>query len=199
MSKTIDYYFAPVSPWSYFGHDRFVALAGKHGAQVNPMPVDLSRIFPVSGGLPLPKRAPQRQAYRLVELARWRDFLGMPFNAQPKYAASGGDLASKWIIAANALGTRAALDLAGAIMRARWAEERDIGDAATLADIARSLGLNAEAIAAGAADAPTGTQYDAYTQRAIDEQVFGVPWYVYRGQPFWGQDRLDFLDRELAK
>jgi len=199
MSKTIDYYFAPVSPWSYFGHDRFVALAQKHGAHVNPMPVDLGRIFPVSGGLPLAKRAPQRQAYRLVELARWRDFLGMPFNAQPKYVSSGGDLASRSIIAANALATRAALDLAGAIMRARWAEERDIGDAATLADIARSLGLNAEAIAAGAADAPTGTQYDAYTQRAIDEQVFGVPWYVYRGQPFWGQDRLDFLDRELAK
>ena len=52
---------------------------------------------------------------------------------------------------------------------------------------------------AGAADAATGVQYDAYTQRAIDAQVFGVPWYVYRGQPFWGQDRLDFLDRELAK
>src|SRR5512143_2614076 len=123
MSKTIDYYFAPVSPWSYFGHDRFVALARQHGAQVDPMPVDLGRIFPVSGGLPLAKRAPQRQAYRLVELARWRDFLGMPFNAQPKFGASGGDLASKWIVAANALGTRAALDLAGGIMRARWAEE----------------------------------------------------------------------------
>ncbi len=199
MSKTIDYYFAPVSPWSYFGHDRLVALAGEHGAQVNPMPVDLGRIFPVSGGLPLAKRAPQRQAYRLVELARWRDFLGTPFNAQPKYAASGGDLASKWIIAANALGTRAALALAGAIMRARWADERDIADAATLADIARSLALHAEALAAGAADAATGAQYDAHTQQAIDAQVFGVPWYVYRGQPFWGQDRLDFLDRELAK
>jgi len=199
MSKTIDYYFAPVSPWSYFGHERFVALAHEHGAQVNPMPVDLGRIFPVSGGLPLAKRAPQRQAYRLVELARWRDFLRIPFNAQPKYGSSGGDLAAKWIVAANGLGTRAALDLAGAIMRARWAEERDIADTETLADIARSLALHPEALAAGAADAATAAQYDAYTQRAIDSQVFGVPWYVYRGQPFWGQDRLDFLNRELAK
>jgi 2-hydroxychromene-2-carboxylate isomerase len=199
MNKTIDYYFAPVSPWSYLGHDRFVALAQQHAAQVNPMPVDLARIFPLSGGLPLAKRAPQRQAYRLVELARWRDFLGVALNAQPRYAASGGDLASRWIIAANALGTRAALDLASGIFRARWADERDIADPATLAEIARSRGLHAEALAAGAADAATGAQYDAYTQRAIDAQVFGVPWYVYRGQPFWGQDRLDFLDRELAK
>ena len=66
MNKVVDYYFSPMSPWTYLGHARFAAMAGKHGASINVKPVDLGRIFPSSGGLPLAKRAPQRQAYRLV-------------------------------------------------------------------------------------------------------------------------------------
>lgn len=199
MPKAIDYYFAPVSPWSWLGHDRFVAIASKHGASIAVKPVDLGKVFPVSGGLPLPKRAPQRQAYRLVELARWRDFLGIPINLKPKFGASGGDLASRWIVAATEQGTGPALDLTGAVMRARWTEERDIADEGTLVEIARALGLDAKAIASRAAAPEIAGKYDACTQQAIDAQVFGVPWYVYDGEPYWGQDRLDFLDRALAK
>jgi 2-hydroxychromene-2-carboxylate isomerase len=199
MARVVDYYFAVVSPWSYLGHDRFVALAARHGATIGVKPIDLSRVFPVSGGLPLPKRAPQRQAYRLVELRRWRDHLGIPLNLQPKFAASGGDLAARWILAAAEGGAAAALDLAGAIMRARWAEERDIADEATLAAIAAALGQDGSGLAARAAAPDIQARYDACTQEAIDRQVFGVPTYVYRDEPFWGQDRLDFLDRALAQ
>jgi 2-hydroxychromene-2-carboxylate isomerase len=199
MPKVVDYFFAVVSPWSYLGHDRFVALAAKHGAAIGVKPVDLAKVFPVSGGLPLAKRAPQRQAYRLVELRRWRDFLGLPLNLQPKFGASAGDLAARWILAAAEAGTRPALDLAGAVMRARWAEERDVADEATLAEIASALGLDAAALAARAAGADIEARYAACTQEAIDRQVFGVPTYVYRDEPFWGQDRLDFLDRALAQ
>jgi len=199
MSKVVDYYFAVVSPWSYLGHDRFVALATKHGATVGIKPVDLAKVFPVSGGLPLPKRAPQRQAYRLVELRRWRDHLGLPINLQPKFAASGGDLAARWILAAAEAGARPALDLAGAIMRARWAEERDIADESTLAALAGALGQDGVALAGRAASPEIQARYEAGTQEAIDRQVFGVPTYIYRDEPFWGQDRLDFLDRALAQ
>jgi len=89
-----------VSPWTYLGHDRLLALCARHGATIAPRLMDLGKLFPVSGGLPLAKRAPQRQAYRLFELARWRDHLGVPINFQPKFAASSGELASKWITAA---------------------------------------------------------------------------------------------------
>jgi 2-hydroxychromene-2-carboxylate isomerase len=197
--KSLDYYFAVVSPWSYLGHDRFVALAARHGATVGVKPVDLSKIFPVSGGLPLAKRAPQRQAYRLVELARWRDFLGIPLNLQPKFGATGGDLAARWILAAAEGGAAPALRLAGAIMRARWAEERDVAEESTLAAIATGLGQDGSALAARAASPEIQARYEACTQEAIDRQVFGVPTYVYRDEPFWGQDRLDFLDRKLAE
>jgi 2-hydroxychromene-2-carboxylate isomerase len=199
MPKTIDYFMTTISPWTYFGHDRFVAIAARHGAAIALKPMDLGKVFPVSGGLPLPKRAPQRQAYRLMELRRWRDYLGMPINFQPKFAAASSEPGIRWILAAAEQGTRAALDLAGAIMRARWAEERDIADEATLAEAAATLHLDAKALAARAAAPEIAARYEACTQEAIDRQVFGAPTYVYRDELFWGQDRLDFLDRALAQ
>jgi 2-hydroxychromene-2-carboxylate isomerase len=199
MSKTIDYFMTPVSPWSYLGHVRQVAIAAKHGATISLKPMDLGKVFPVSGGLPLPKRSPQRQAYRLVELRRWRDQLGIPLNSQPKFAAASGEPGTKWILAAAERGTQPALDLAFAIMRARWAEERDIADEATLSTLAGGLGLDAKALALRAAAPEIAARYEASTQEAIDRQVFGAPTYIYRDELFWGQDRLDFLDRALAQ
>ena len=199
MSKVIDYYFTPGSPWSYFGHERLRALAAQHGATINVKPVDLSKVFPVSGGLPLPKRAPQRQSYRLFELARWRDFLGVPINIQPKFGAASVEPSSRWIVAATEVDADKAMALAGAVLRARWAEEKDIADEATLVDLARGVGLDAAALATRAPSAEVTARYDAFSQEAIDRQVFGAPTYVYQDEPFWGQDRLDFLGRKLAK
>ncbi len=199
MGKTVDYYMMPGSPWTYLGHDRFVALCRQHEATVRIKPIDLGKIFAVSGGLPLAKRAPQRQAYRLVELARWSAFLNLPLNVQPKFGASGPELASRFILAASESDVANALALAGAVMRARWAEERDIADPSTLAAIAQGLGLDVEALAARAATPEMAARFEACTQEAIEAQVFGAPWYVVDGEPFWGQDRLDFLGRKLAK
>ncbi len=199
MQKRIEYFFTPGSPWSYLGHDRLHALAKEHGAKLELKPIDLGKVFPVSGGLPLPKRAPQRQAYRLVELARWRDFLGVPLNVQPKFGGVSTDLASRWILAAAASDPDSAMRLASAVMRARWAEERDVSDEATLQSLARDVGLDPDAIATAAAKPAVAAQFDALTQEAIERQIFGAPTYVYQDEPFWGQDRLDFLARKLAK
>lgn len=196
--KTIVYYMAPQSPWTWLGHDRMIAIARKHGARIDLRPADLNRVFPVSGGLPLAKRAPQRQAYRLVELPRWSKFTGVPLNLHPKFFPVAGDDASKLIIAATETGgEEAGLRTAGALLRAVWVEERNIADAATLSAIAGECGLDAAAIAGAAGKA--AEIYERNTQSAIDDQVFGAPWYVYEGEPFWGQDRLEFLDRALAE
>ena len=196
--KTIDYYFSPSSPWTYLGHERLVAIAAKHQAAVRPMPVDLAgRVFPGSGGLPLPQRAPQRQAYRLVELRRWSNYLGIPLNLQPRHFPPKGHDAARLIILADLqAGSDVAMTLAFAIMRALWAEEKDTGDAATLAAIADQCGLPGARMIGelAAADA----RYAQYTGQAIEAQVFGAPWYTYLGEPFWGQDRLEFLERALA-
>lgn len=197
--KVVDYYFATISPWSYLGHERFVALANEHGATINLHPMDLGKVFPGSGGLPLAKRAPQRQAYRLVELRRWSEHLHIPIHLQPKFAAAPGDEAARWVLAALEHGTAAGLAMALGVLRARWAEERDASDPATLRYVAHHAGLDGEKLAARAADPEIQARYDASTQKAIDAQVFGAPWYVYRGEPYWGQDRLDFLARALSK
>lgn len=199
MTRIVEYFFTPVSPWAYLGHERLVALARQHGATVMVKPMDLSRVFPVSGGLPLLKRAPQRQAYRLQELARWREILGIPINVQPKFGAAGPELASRLILAARERSADNAMALAGAVMRARWAEERDIADPAMLAQIASALGQDGPALVDRAASPDIAASYDASTQDAIDRQVFGAPTYVVGDELFWGQDRLDFLARKLAK
>ena len=197
--KHIDYYFATISPWTFLGHERLVEIARKHGATIAVKPVNFGEIFPVSGGLPLSKRAPQRQAYRLVELRRWSEFLGTPINLQPKHFPANGDLAACWVLAAAERDNAQALALTGAIGRALWREERDIADPPTLAAVARDIGLDAEGLAARAQSPDMSARYAALTQEAIAAGVFGAPTYVVDGELFWGQDRLDFLARKLAK
>ena len=199
MDKLIDYYMTPVSPYVYLGHERFVAIARKHRATIVVKPINLGVVFPVSGGLPLAKRAPQRQAYRLVELTRWSRYLGVPLNLHPAHFPVPADLASRFLLAALERSTDAALALALAMSRALWTQERDISDAATLQAISAECGGDVAALAARA-DAPDiAMRYAALTQEAIDRGIFGTPTYVYAGELFWGQDRLDFLDRALAK
>lgn len=195
--KTIQYYFSPKSPWTYLGHERLIGLARQHGALIEPKPADLAKIFPLSGGLPLNKRPPQRQAYRLTELKRWSHYLDLPLNVQPKFFPVDETDAAKMIaLVLKAGDSEGALKLSGAVLRAVWAEERDIADAATLIQIANDCGLDGAALHAGR---EAGADlYERYTKDAIELQMFGAPWYVYRGESFWGQDRLEFLGRALA-
>src|SRR5688572_28240225 len=116
MGKVIDYYYSLVSPWTYLGGPRLEAIARRAGAVIDCKPVDFGQIFQVSGGLPLAKRAPQRQAYRLVELARWRDFLGMPLNLHPRHFPAADGLAARMVIAAKVAGADA-VALSQAILR----------------------------------------------------------------------------------
>ncbi len=199
MHHTIDYYLAPQSPWTYLGHQRFVQIAADAGATVRVKPADIGKVFAVSGGLPLGQRPAQRQAYRLVELARWRDFLAMPLNVKPRFFPVPGDDASRLIIAVDrADGSAAALRIAGALMAAVWAQERDMANPATRAELLAECGL-AAARADDARAPEVQAQYERHTQEAIDAQVFGAPSYVVGGELFWGQDRLDFLQRRLQR
>lgn len=198
MPRTIDYYFAPQSPWAYLGHERLAALARAADAQVRVMPVDLGgKVFPISGGLPLPKRAPQRQAYRLLELKRYSEFLQIPLNPQPRFFPVNGDDAARLIIAVDQHdGAEAAMNISGAALRACWAQERNIADAKVLAELLVEQGLAAARLEQSYSQA-VQVRYEAYTQQAIDAGVFGAPTYCIDGELFWGQDRLDFVERKL--
>jgi 2-hydroxychromene-2-carboxylate isomerase len=199
MSKICQYFFAAQSPWTYLGHARMVAMAKRHGVAIEVRPFDLGKVFSVSGGLPLAKRAPQRQAYRLAELARWSAFLQIPLNPQPKFFPVSPDAAAKLIIATRlALGVDVALALSLAIMRGLWAEERNIGDDETLAQIANACELDGRMLLKSSQTASVQAEYDRNTEDAAAASVFGSPWYVYDGEGYWGQDRLDFLERAFG-
>ena len=198
MPAVIAYFFAPQSPWTYLGHQRLQQIAAASGARIEVLPADYGRIFPASGGLPLPKRAPQRQAYRLVELARFSQHLGLPLNVAPKHFPVPADDAARLIVAVQQHdGHAAALALASAVMRAVWVDERNIAEPDTLATLLAEQGLDATRLAESRS-AATQQAYDANTDRAMALGVFGAPTYAVDGELFWGQDRPDFLQRRRA-
>lgn len=196
MSKTADYFMSPVSPWTYLGHPRFTAMTTLHNAQVRIKPIDIGKLFAASGGLPVKQRPVQRQAYRFMELKRWRDYLAVPLTIEPKFFPYAAEPASHLIIAADRVaGPAAAARLAFGFLRGCWAEEKNCADAQTMAAIVRAEGLDLATLQACAAEAKA--LYETYTQEAIAKGVFGVPTYVIGDDLLWGQDRLEFVERAL--
>ena len=198
LSTTVDYYFTPQSPWAYLGHDRFAQIARAAGATVRVLPIDLGgKVFPISGGLPVGQRAPQRQAYRLLELKRHSDYLQLPLHVRPRYFPVSGDDASRLIIAVELHdGSEAAMKISGAIFAAVWAQERHIADDKVLAELLAECGLEAGRLEQSYSQT-VQERYEANTERAIKVGVFGAPSYVIDGEQFWGQDRLDFVERKI--
>ncbi len=195
----IDYFASLNSPWTHLGAGRLTASAARHGATLRIFPVDFGTIFPASGGQPLPKRSPLRQAYRLQDLERWRTFLMIPINLKPRFFPANETLAAHCVIAAReTLGDAPAIDLAHRVLKALWEDEANTAEPAVLASLIAAAGLEADALLASARDERWAEQRAADTRTALARGVFGAPSYVVDGEIFWGQDRLDFLDRRLA-
>ena len=200
MGLVVDYYVSLNSPWTHLGAARIEAMTAQHGATLNIWPVDFGTIFAASGGLPLPKRSPQRQAYRLQELPRWRDFLGIPIVIQPRHFPTSEALSSACVIAVReTLGHGPAIKLAHRVLKALWEEEADPGDAAVLGRLIGEVGLDASAVLALGAEPRWTEMKAADSQAALARGVFGAPSYVIGEEIFWGQDRLDFVQRRLAR
>jgi 2-hydroxychromene-2-carboxylate isomerase len=192
----IDYYFSVLSPFTYLAGLGLEEVAARRGAQIVYKPADIMKLFAETGGVPVPKRHPSRIAYRRQELLRISARRGLPLNLQPAHWPTNPLPASKAIIAVAQSGGDAG-KLAHAFLRAVWAEERDIGDPATVAAILAENGHD-DAALAPAMDAAEAT-YHANTEAALAAGVFGAPFYVVGDERFWGQDRLDYLDEYLAK
>jgi 2-hydroxychromene-2-carboxylate isomerase len=197
MQRKIDYYFSMVSPWAYIGHAVFSDVARAHNCAVVYRPVSLGELFSDTGGLPLAKRHPLRQKYRLIELQRWRERRKLPLHLKPAHWPFDVTLADCTVIAMIEAGHDPDAFLRRAFP-AVWEEQRDLGDAATLAAIADKVGLPGAEIVARASDPHIMTIYEKNRDDAMDTGVFGSPAYVLDGEVFWGQDRIEFLADALA-
>ncbi|GGF87254.1 2-hydroxychromene-2-carboxylate isomerase [Azorhizobium oxalatiphilum] len=197
MSRRIAYFFSVVSPWSFLGHTRFMELAATHGATVDFHPVELGPVFAETGGLPLAKRAPQRQRMRLVELQRWRLKLGLDFHIQPQHWPFDGSQVDRTVLAAIKAG-HPVDDLIRRLFSGVWQRQENLADPAVVVDILDELGLPGALLLEQADTEEVRAAYLANRETALAADVFGAPSYVLDGEVFWGQDRLDLLADALA-
>ncbi len=199
MARNLSYYFSLVSPWAYLGHAELGRIAQTRDVVIDYRPVNLMDLFPETGGLPLPKRHPSRQTYRLVEMQRWREARDVPLVLKPKFWPFDFKLADRAMLMAGGLADQNAVHLLVAFaFRAVWVEERNLADEATLAEVATAAGFDAGKLIEAARSDAAGIAYAANFERARQDGVFGSPSYVLDGEVFWGQDRLGMLDAALV-
>jgi 2-hydroxychromene-2-carboxylate isomerase len=196
MARRITCYFTTVSPWAYIGHALFLAIAREHDVAIDWKPVNLGEIFPHTGGLPLAKRPPARQRYRMLELQRWREKRGLSFSLHPKNWPFDCAFADRSVIAVVQSGKDAAPYI-GSVFKAVFEEERNCADEGVLGDILRSCGHDAEPLLAAAREPQSEAAYKANIAAALAAGVFGSPAYIREGELFWGQDRLELLEHAL--
>jgi len=192
----VDYYLALQSPFVYLAGTRPAEIAARHGATLVYKPLDVLQLFPRTGGKPRAERHPARNDYAAQDRARQARKLGLPFDAQPMFAAANPAPAAYAVIAAQAAGGGDLAGLVAALGRAMWAEGRDISD-----DEVIRAALVAHGFAANTADRGMLMAADTYAanlEEAVSRGVFGVPFFVVGDQKFWGQDRLEDLDLHLS-
>lgn len=199
----VDCFYSLSSPWAYFAGPRLVDICRRHHARLTLKPYDFQRVAPETGGVPIRTRPEPRRHYHEVELDRWRHHLGMPLQLRPKHypfenPPAGWNQPAGWLVIAAQERGLDAPRLSHAILRALWAEDRDIADADIRRAIADAEQMDGAALVAAETSAPVQALYARYTEEALARGVFGAPTFVFEDVLYWGQDRLDFLDRALA-
>jgi 2-hydroxychromene-2-carboxylate isomerase len=194
---TVEYYFSFISLWSYIGSLVFQDIVRRHNVRVEFKPINLLAVFAAGGGKPVRERPPQRQAYRLVEMERWKRIRGIPLVTWPKFYPVDPSLGHRMVLAAIREGA-AVTAFVHAGLKAVWADELNVEDPDTLVSLANASGLDGQHLLAQATDRALIAREASLTQEAIERQLFGAPFYFYRGEPFWGQDRLDQLEAALV-
>jgi 2-hydroxychromene-2-carboxylate isomerase len=199
----LDCYYSLSSPWAYLGGPRLQDIVRRHRAKLALKPYDFQAIVPKTGGVPLRTRPPARRRYHQVELDRWRRYLGMAMVIEPKYYPQSMPADPDWnkyagwtVIAAQDAGLDA-FPLSHALLRALWAEERDISLPQVRQAVADENGYDGAALVGVERSERVQALYRQFSDEAEGLGVFGAPTFVLEGELFWGQDRLEFVDRAL--
>ncbi|MBR1218898.1 2-hydroxychromene-2-carboxylate isomerase [Bradyrhizobium sp. U87765 SZCCT0131] len=193
----VEYHFSFISLWSYIGSLTFQDIVARRDIEVVFKPIDLYALFSAGGGKPVRERPLGRQAYRIVEMERWKAIRNIPLVTWPKFYPADPTVGHRMLLAALRDG-QDVMAFAHAGLKAVWADELNVEDPETLVRLADTSGLDGRKLLAQANDADLVAQEKTLTADAIDRKLFGAPFYFYRGEPFWGQDRLDLLEQAIA-
>lgn len=196
MGLPIDFYFDFSSPYGYFASARIDEIAERHGRRVTWHPILLGAVFKLTGQRPLPS-IPLKGSYTNHDLARSARLIGVPFKLPTKFPIAGQapSRAYYWIADRDAAVGRS---LAQALYRAYFAEDRDISNPEVTANVAAKLGIPREDLLQALNEPAVKERLKSEVDAAIERGVFGSPYVVIDGEPFWGADRLDQAEKWLA-
>ncbi len=191
----IDFWFDFSSPYSYLASERIDALAAKHGRKVKWRPIMLGAAFKASG-LPLLITVPLKGEYSKRDFDRSARFLGAPYKFPPKFPVLSLSAARGyyWLHAQDCAKAR---EFAHAVFRAYWVDGRDIGELPVMLEIVDALQLDRDAFTAAIADPAIKDRVKQETEDAVAKGMFGAPYFMVDGEPFWGADRLPQIDKWL--
>ena len=197
MAKPIDFYFDFSSPYGYLASTCIDRIAGDHGRAVVWRPILLGAAMKVTGGKPM-IAIPMRADYMAKDLPRFARYLGVPFRMPEPFpiAAIAASRAFYWLQAQD---TEAARRLAQALFHTYFGTGQDISKPQQVTAVAAELGLDADAVAEGITTPEVKQALRDETDAAIAKGVFGSPYVIVDGEPFWGADRLDQLEAWLAR
>ena len=205
MRIQLDCYYSLSSPWMYFAGPQVQDVVRRHRVQLVLKPYDFQAAVPITGGIPLKTRPEPRRSYHALELARWRDYLQMPLNLEPRHYPKGAPTDPNWnkspgwmVIAAQLRGEDAFV-LSHALLRALWVQERDTSQPDVRIAVANENGYEGAALCKLEQTDAVQAEYAKFTQEAVERGIFGAPIFVLNGERFWGQDRVAFVDRALDR
>ena len=196
----IEYFYTAHSAFAYLGSARFLAIAAAAGRRIVHKPMDLHRVVAAGGAGPTRARSRAHRAYYFGrEIERWAEWRGAPVTrGMPTHHHNDMALANGMIVA----GTLQEVDmdrLAHAMLQAHWRDDADLADRATLAALALEVDLDPRPLLDAALTPAVQAQYAANTDEAVARSVFGSPTYFVDGDMFYGQDRLEMVERALDK
>jgi len=195
MPDPIDFYFDFSSPYGYLTSRQIDGIAAKHGRAVAWRPHLIGAVFPTTGSKPL-LDIPMKGEYALLDLLRTARQMGVPFQLpeQFPFLSVAAARAFYWLSDSD---PAMAHDLATALYNAAFGEGRDITVIDTIVAVAAGLGVEGDALRAALGDAAVKDRVKREVAAAIDRGAFGSPYIVVDGEPFWGHDKLDDIDRWL--
>jgi len=195
MANPIEFYFDFSSPYAYLASELIDDLAAKYGRKVQWRPIMLGATFQKTG-LPLLLSVPLKGEYSKRDMLRSARYYGVPFNFPDKFplATQTAARAYYWLHGEDCGKAR---EFAHAIFRAYWVDGRDIAAHAVVQEIAATLGIAADELSTATGKPEIKERLKAETDGAIAKGMFGAPYFIVEGEPFWGADRLPQIEKWL--